>query len=41
MEAHLVHYKSEYGSVTNASGQFDGLAVIGLMFKVLFYYYYN
>jgi hypothetical protein len=34
MEAHLVHYKSEYGSVSNASGKADGLAVVGIFFKV-------
>ncbi|KAF4522727.1 hypothetical protein B566_EDAN010934 [Ephemera danica] len=33
MEAHLVHYKKAYGSFDAAQNQFDGLAVIGILFS--------
>jgi hypothetical protein len=34
MEAHLVHFKEEYGSVANAAGHLDGLVVVGIFLKV-------
>ncbi|KAL3858194.1 hypothetical protein ACJMK2_012798 [Sinanodonta woodiana] len=34
MELHIVHFKEEYGSVTEALNHPDGLAVLGFMFKV-------
>ncbi|XP_059489922.1 carbonic anhydrase 2-like [Neocloeon triangulifer] len=33
MEAHLVHYNTEFGSVEAAAGHLDGLAVVGIFFK--------
>ncbi|KAL4234208.1 carbonic anhydrase [Mactra antiquata] len=30
-ELHLVHYKKEYGSISNAADKKDGLAVLGVM----------
>ncbi|XP_065336298.1 carbonic anhydrase 2-like [Cloeon dipterum] len=33
MEAHLVHYKAEYGSVSAAAGHLDGLVVVGIFFR--------
>lgn len=34
LEAHLVHYNAQYGSVGNAVGQPDGLLVVGYFFQV-------
>jgi len=34
MEMHIVHYKSEYGSLGGAVPNADGLAVLGFMFEV-------
>lgn len=34
LEAHFVHFKSEYNSATNALTKNDGLAVFGVMFVV-------
>ncbi|KAK3606492.1 hypothetical protein CHS0354_041443 [Potamilus streckersoni] len=34
MEMHIVHYKTEYGSINEALNKSDGLAVLGFMFKV-------
>ncbi|KAF2357411.1 Alpha carbonic anhydrase [Trinorchestia longiramus] len=34
MEMHLVHYKTEYGSIQQAVQKSDGLAVLGVMFEI-------
>lgn len=34
LEAHFVHFKSEYGTAADALTQPDGLAVFGVMFVV-------
>ena len=33
-EVHLVHYKSDYGSLSSAKTQPDGLAVLGFFFEI-------
>ncbi|XP_051161379.1 carbonic anhydrase 1-like [Leptopilina boulardi] len=35
LEAHLVHYKSSYGSLLNATTKSDGIVVIGLIYQVI------
>jgi len=34
LELHLVHYKRQYGSLTQAIPYSDGLAVLGIMFEI-------
>ncbi|XP_043478898.1 carbonic anhydrase 2-like isoform X2 [Leptopilina heterotoma] len=41
LEAHLVHYKSNYGSLENALTKPDGLVVIGLIFTYNEYFAIN
>ena len=35
-ELHIVHYNSQYGSLANAAGYSDGLAVLGIFLQVDF-----
>lgn len=34
LEVHLVHYNEAYGTIGNALGHSDGLAVLGIFFEI-------
>jgi Eukaryotic-type carbonic anhydrase len=41
MEAHFVHFKTEYGDLETALTKEDGLAIVAVMFVVIKILHYN